>query len=546
MTAAQRYELDAFGFLHLRSALSVPELAAARSAVERLAAAPRGADPLAFAAEPALAALATHAALLPALLELGGGAPRLVGGGLMHDPGAPTLGEADGAEFEARPHRGHGAPASYVAEAPGRCRCDDVVVLPCTEACGPGDGGVLLVRGSHKVAFDRPPGLALRGVDTSSGVPDGLLHLCPRAGDLLLLPAATAHAILPARGRAPPRRRLWLRVEASRARPDAPPSGAVLGRLAAPAAALARGRFEELRALCPRPPAPDPGAVPQPLPEMARPAWRLGRSARVGAAGGAGGVARGGAEAAAAGAPGFAGLSAEQRYLLDAVGFLHLEAVLSPAEVAAARAAFERSNAGRPTAEGSENEGIWEPALEMLATHPKLVPALLELSGGAPHLMLMELLHQPPRMGPPRTVEGGGTTGELHCHRETVASSRVSFETAPPGRVLADNYNVFHYLDAVEPGDGGLGLVPASHKSSFSRPRALFWPYGNHGEDAMFGRDRGDGWAEPDGWDAQRLLSMTADGRSRLRLPDGVLHMTPAAGDVLIVPEATSHCVLPW
>ena len=34
--------------------------------------------------------------------------------------------------------------------------------------------------------------------------------------------------------------------------------------------------------------------------------------------------------------------------------------------------------------------------------------------------------------------------------------------------------------------------------------------------------------------------------RSQLRLPDGVLQMTPAAGDVLIVPEATSHCVLPW
>jgi hypothetical protein len=50
-------------------------------------------------------------------------------------------------------------------------------------------------------------------------------------------------------------------------------------------------------------------------------------------------------------------------------------------------------------------------------------------------------------------------------------------------------------LETVRPGDGGIAVVPGSHKAVFSRPRALFWPYSNHGDDGMFGSDRGDGWS---------------------------------------------------
>jgi hypothetical protein len=132
--------------------------------------------------EPVLAALAAHPALLPVLLELGGGAPHLVAGGLLGAPGVPGAqqqqqnGNLDrvGAAASGQPHQEqqqqqHRVRGSYVAEAPGRCRCDDLVVLPCLHeaaepsAAGGGPGGVLLAAGSHKAAFASPPGpLSLR------------------------------------------------------------------------------------------------------------------------------------------------------------------------------------------------------------------------------------------------------------------------------------------------------------------------------------------------------------------------------------------------
>ena len=85
--------------------------------------------------------------------------------------------------------------------------------------------------------------------------------------------------------------------------------------------------------------------------------------------------------------------------------------------------------------------------------------------------------------------------------------------------------------------------------AQFSRPRSLFWPYSNHQEHPVFGADRHATAftvsaphrclatrAEPllrvQGWDPQRQLSTSSDGTSKLRVPDGLLHLTPSAGDV--------------
>ena len=54
-------------------------------------------------------------------------------------------------------------------------------------------------------------------------------------------------------------------------------------------------------------------------------------------------------------------------------------------------------------------------------------------------------------------------------------------------------------------------VVPGSHKSQFDRP--------------------------------QQLLS---EGRLEGELPPGVINITPAAGDVVVMPEALTHGVLPW
>ena len=66
-------------------------------------------------------------------------------------------------------------------------------------------------------------------------------------------------------------------------------------------------------------------------------------------------------------------MSAEMRFLMDAYGYLHLRAVLSPAEVAAARKAHDHAR----------NSGgvIGSQALEQLITHPRLLPIYREFAG---------------------------------------------------------------------------------------------------------------------------------------------------------------------
>ena len=70
-------------------------------------------------------------------------------------------------------------------------------------------------------------------------------------------------------------------------------------------------------------------------------------------------------------------------------------------------------------------------------------------------------------------------------------------------------------LDDVHEGDGGLVVLRGSHRSSFERPADL---YEN----------------SPAAW-------------AQHGLPDGAVNVAPvAAGDVLILPEATVHAILPW
>ena len=86
----------------------------------------------------------------------------------------------------------------------------------------------------------------------------------------------------------------------------------------------------------------------------------------------------------------FAGLTHTERYLLDCHGILILRSALGPAEVDACRAAVERTlNSSAPYS------GILdEPALQGLITHPRLMPVLLELMEGEPHVVSISALHK--------------------------------------------------------------------------------------------------------------------------------------------------------
>ena len=100
------------------------------------------------------------------------------------------------------------------------------------------------------------------------------------------------------------------------------------------------------------------------------------------------------------------------------------------------------------------------------------------------------------------------------------------------GRTLrCNNFVVFPYLDDVLAGDGGVFVLPGSHKALVQRPGGLFGAYGAD--------ERAMGGFTPE-QQAQRLTDLP------LRVPDGCVKPVFAAGDILLMPEATLHGVMPW
>jgi hypothetical protein len=119
-------------------------------------------------------------------------------------------------------------------------------------------------------------------------------------------------------------------------------------------------------------------------------------------------------------------MTPEQRYTLDLDGFLHLRAVLSPAELVEARAAAGRYTslvaAGQQTdsdfaTEPSDvlgNGFAWDPSLAALAVHPAVLPIISELCGHQPQLRRGSLLWDHPTH--PAAGYSGGKP--MHSGRE--------------------------------------------------------------------------------------------------------------------------------
>lgn len=89
--------------------------------------------------------------------------------------------------------------------------------------------------------------------------------------------------------------------------------------------------------------------------------------------------------------------------------------------------------------------------------------------------------------------------------------------------------------DDIRPGDGGLALLPGSHKSQFKRPDALYGPFGRAARNLGLDRRNADGrWVDRATVTPQQLLA-------------GMKWVGPlSAGDVVIMPESTTHAALPW
>ena len=269
-------------------------------------------------------------------------------------------------------------------------------------------------------------------------------------------------------------------------------------------------------------------------------------------------------------------MTPEMRYLLDLNGYLHLRGALSPRELHACRAAADRyvalcaaveragagasvpegfgngAKPGHPGGRGYSNGYAWEKPLEQLLFHRRVWPIVLELTDGRPGLSTGTMIVDDAALG-----QAHQQGSHLHCAREDVEGivnpGRSPSNVAPfegscycqrdpnSDRIRSDNFVVFPYLDSVAEGEGGLVVLPGSHKSKFNRPAHLFGRFGlDAHRQSQQSRDTGNGWqAIPS--------SPPAVGASpELGVHSLVANLTPEAGDILIMPEATCHGVLPW
>lgn len=202
-----------------------------------------------------------------------------------------------------------------------------------------------------------------------------------------------------------------------------------------------------------------------------------------------------------------------QRYLFDLQGYLHIPAVLSDEELAAGRAAIDRymSTPDEELPEGFsrsadgknyENGFAFDRALESIVVHPKLWPIIREFTHDKPAFTRGTLLVDTHEQTPLN----------LHCAREDYGWQSTRYDTRE-GRIFCDDFVIFPYFDDVQPGDGGLLVVPGSHKAAFPRPAEFF-----------------DGGS-------------IASGEP---LPPGIVNVTPQAGDAIIMTEMLAHGTLQW
>ena len=204
-------------------------------------------------------------------------------------------------------------------------------------------------------------------------------------------------------------------------------------------------------------------------------------------------------------------MTPKQKYLFDLRGYLHLENVLTPEELSNAQAAIERLVQASPDelppgisrgGEGFSNGFSADKSLEALTLHPTTWSIIKELTWNKPRFNRGSLVvntHERQEMTP------------LHCGGEDFRWTRRY--GVRNNQIFTNDIVVFFYFTDVCPGDGGLIVLPGSHKSEFKRPENLFFP-------------------EPDNPAAP--------------LHPALVNVTPKAGDVVIITEMLTHGVLVW
>ncbi|NOK18520.1 phytanoyl-CoA dioxygenase family protein [Corallococcus carmarthensis] len=159
-------------------------------------------------------------------------------------------------------------------------------------------------------------------------------------------------------------------------------------------------------------------------------------------------------------------MTPEEQYLFDLRGFLVVPGALSPEELSELNAIFDERDASEsePAAAKHRFQRLmwWGAAYRKLIDNPRITSYLAELIG--PQFRLdhdyADLIRS--GRGPTGTMLHGGGTPFDPC----------MFFHGRDGRMHNGLTAVAYYLRDVNPGEGGFGCVPGSHKSNYPFPDA--------------------------------------------------------------------------
>ncbi|MCE2401527.1 phytanoyl-CoA dioxygenase family protein [Candidatus Poribacteria bacterium] len=206
-------------------------------------------------------------------------------------------------------------------------------------------------------------------------------------------------------------------------------------------------------------------------------------------------------------------MTPKQRYLFDLTGYIHLKNVLSEVELKNAQDAVERC-VQTPVDElppgisygggGFSNGFSYDKSLEALTLHPKTWPIVQELTSNRPRFNRGSLVAKGP--------EHDQVIGKLHCAREDCGWQTRRY-VAKNGKIHNNDFAIFFYFTDVYPGDGGLVVLPGSHKAGFERPEGIFFPDPENPSD---------------------------------ELHPALVNVTARAGDAIVMSELLTHGVLIW
>jgi ectoine hydroxylase-related dioxygenase (phytanoyl-CoA dioxygenase family) len=172
-------------------------------------------------------------------------------------------------------------------------------------------------------------------------------------------------------------------------------------------------------------------------------------------------------------------LTLSQRFHFDVYGYVLLEGVLAPDEVAQMKAALyrmkadpERSNKRIYASVRGDHHILmgnlveYDPALLAYAAHPKLIPLVEDIVGGAVRLEESEAIINRRDPGIDRAKLMSRRKHPTNFHRGTTPTWGCYYE--------ADKFHCLFvktlaYLTDVGPNDGGTCVIPGSHRTTWKK-----------------------------------------------------------------------------